>query len=86
MSYVTLRVMNDVSNVVEMEGEKTIKYAARAVAEHLGAEVDDANWRLLDASTHTRIPEDDIAANWGGREVVLVAAEYHSGRSPGEAL
>ncbi len=88
MSYVTLRVMNDVSNVVEMEmeGEKTIKYAAKVVAEHLGAEGDDADWRLLDASTHTRIPEDDIAANWGGREVVLVAAEYYSGRAPGEAL
>ena len=56
------------------------------MAEHLGAEVDDADWRLLEASTHTRIPEDDIAANWGGREVVLVAAEYYSGRAPGEVL
>ena len=27
-----------------------------------------------------------VTANWGGREVVLVAAEYYSGRAPGEAL
>ena len=86
MPYVTLRVINDVSIMVELKIEraKTIKYAAKAVAERLGAGGDDADWRLLEASTHTPIPEDDIAANWGGREVVLVAAEYYSGKTLGD--
>lgn len=68
--YVQLTVTNGQPRVVEMEGAKTIKYAAKLVAETLGADV-DADWRLLDAGNLEPIPEDDIAADWDGREVVL---------------
>ena len=69
--YVKLIVVNGPLEM-EMEGAKTIKYAAKSVAEALGANEDEADWRLLDADAGIPIPEDDIAANWDGRQVALI--------------
>ena len=78
--YVTLRVMNCVACLdcpddspkdVQVEGAKAMKYAAKVVAEHLGVGGDDVFWMLVEADGHKLIHQDDIAANWDGRGVLL---------------
>ena len=62
---------NGVEQQVDMPGVTTCRYAAKRMAEELGLDPNEQDWRLVDPRSGSPLPQGDLVAPWDGRVLGL---------------